>query len=192
MQLSGISDWLNSLQAKAVEFANKSEAYVVNALVRLRDDRGRINFQLSRLTKAAPPANAPQALRDQYAATLAALQEAKARADFLGPIADQFTAITGLGALPAVVAGIPVAVLLAAIAGLAIIVTNVSGQVTKYLGAKQIYDAAVTAGRDPTATLQSYYARQASTGFFGDAAQLVWPLAIVAGAYLFLGGRRRF
>jgi hypothetical protein len=39
------------------------------------------------------------------------------------------------------VAGVPVAVLLAAIAGLAIIVTNVSGQVTKYLGARQIYDA---------------------------------------------------
>jgi hypothetical protein len=191
MQLSGISEWLDSLQAKAVEFANKSEAYVINALVRFRDDRGRINFQLAKLRAAAPPVNAPQALRDQYNATLAQLQEAKSRADFLGPIADQFTAITGLGALPAVIAGIPVAVLLAAIAGLAIVVTNVSGQVTKYLGARQIYDASVAQGKDPAAALQSYYARQASTGFFGDLSQLIWPVAIVGGMFLLLDRKRR-
>ncbi|MGE0294708.1 MAG: hypothetical protein AB7P97_20345 [Hyphomonadaceae bacterium] len=191
MQLSGISEWLDELQDRAASFANKSQSYIINSLVRFRDDRGRLNFQLSKLRAAAPPVNAPQALRDQYNATLAELTEAKSRADFVGSIADQFTAITGLGALPLVVAGIPVAVLLAAIAALAIIVTNVSGQVTKYLGAKQIYDSSVAQGKDPTGALQSYYARQASTGFFGDVSQLVWPLAIVAGAYLFLGDKRR-
>lgn len=191
MQLSGVSEWISSLTDKATQFANKSQAYIINALVKFRDDRGRINFQLRKLRENPPAANAPKVLRDQYAAALAEAQEAKSRADFIGPIADEFTAITGLGALPVLVAGIPVAVLLAAIAAVAIIVTNVSAQVTKYLGAKQLYDSAVSQGTDPTAALQSYYARQQSGGFFGDASQLVWPLAIVAGAYLFLGNKRR-
>lgn len=191
MHLSGISDWLESLESKATQFANRTESFIVGQLVKFRDDRGRLSYNLTKLRAAAPPVNAPAALRQNYRDTLEAAEEAKGRADFVGRIADEFTNITGLGVLPAVVAGVSVPVLLAAIAALAIIITNVSSAVTRYLGAKQIYDAAGAQGKDPTAALQSYYARSQSTGFFGDAAQLVWPVAIVAGAYLLLGNKRR-
>ncbi len=189
MQLQGLQEWISSLENSAAQFVGKTESYIIGKLVAFRDKRGELSYNLRKLTANPPPANAPAALKADYAATLAAAQDAKSKADWLGPIADQFTAITGLGALPAIIAGIPVAVLIAGAVALTVIITNVSGMIGRYLGARQIVASAAAQNKDATGALQSYYA-SASTGFFGDASQLVWPLAIVAGAYVFLSRKK--
>jgi hypothetical protein len=58
------------------------------------------------------------------------------------------------------------------------------------MGAKQVGEAAARAGKDSGNAITDYYAKNVSSGFFGDAASLVWPVAIVAGAFLLLKGKR--
>lgn len=191
MQLSGIETWVASLQSKAAAFYNRTENQVIAALVDFRDKRGQLNFQLTKLKKNAPAFDAPAALKADYTATLALANDAKAKADWIGRIADEFTNITGLGLLPAVIAGATIPVLLAGAAAVVAIIYTVTNAVSKYVGAKQIADAAKASGGNPQTALERFYASQKGTGIIGDTAQLIWPVAIAGVAYLMLTGKRR-
>lgn len=179
------------MTARASQYAGRAESYVINALVQFRDKRGALNYNVNKLKANMPRTDAPQALKDQYARTLALAQDAKVKADWLGALADQFTAITGLGALPALIAGVPVAVLLAAAAALTIIISKVVSEVSRYVGAAQAVEIARSAGRDPVAAFNAYNASAGSGGLFGDAAKLVWPLVIAGGIYLLISDKRK-
>lgn len=190
MQVGDVTSWLAMLESRAGEFANKTESYIINSLVRFRDKRGELNFQYNKLRANPPAASAPASLRTHYQATLAMANDAREKAAWLGRLADTFTNVTGLGALPALIAGVPIAVMLAAAAALTIVISNVTAAISKYLGAKQIAAAAEAGGRNPQTALEQYYAQQKGGGFFGDAAQLVWPIAIAGGAFLLLSNKR--
>jgi len=194
MNVSGLADlesWLDEIQSRAGEYVNKTQLYVINTLVRFRDKRGELNFQYNKLRANPPPANAPASLRANYQATLAMANDAREKAAWLGKLTDTFTNVTGLGALPALIAGVPIAVMLAAAVALTILITNITAAISKYLGAKQIAEAATAGGRDPQSALETYYAQQKGGGFFGDVSQLVWPLALAGGAFLLLSNKRR-
>jgi len=189
MQLAGLTEWIAGLEASAARFANQTEGQITSALANFRDKRGELNYQLRKLQSNPPPAGAPQTILNDYRTLLASALETKGRADWLGTVADTFTNITGLGILPALVAGVPVAVMLAGVAALVIIISQITTATGRYMGARQIAAQAISEGKDATGALTTYYARNASTGLFGDAAQLVWPAAIVLGAFLLLGKR---
>lgn len=191
MQLGSLQSFIAEAQANASAFLNKPSDWISTQLSAFRDKRGQLRFNLDKLRRNAPLTNAPQALKNQYAATLAQVQDATAKAEWVGRIADEFTNVTGLGVLPAIIAGIPVAVMLAAIAGLTVIIYNAVNQVGRYVGASQAVATATAAGRDPLAALNQYNATAGSGGLFGDASKLVWPIAIAGVAYLLLTQKRR-
>lgn len=190
MHLGSLSSFIADAQAAASNFINKSENYIISALSNFRDKRGQLRFQIAKLQKNAPRTDAPESLKMQYSAALAAAQDANAKAEWVGRIADEFTNVTGLGVLPAVIAGVPVAVMLAAIAGLTVVIYNAVNQVSRYIGASQAVSAAQAAGRDPVAALAQYNATAGSGGLFGDAAKLIWPLVLAGGVYLLIADKR--
>jgi hypothetical protein len=188
--MNEVSEWLASLESAAAGYANKTANYITGKLVAFRDARGALDWNYRKLKLNPPAITAPAQLKTIYAATLASAESARDKAAWVGKIADQFTAITGLGALPALIAGVPVALLIAAAVAVTIIISNVTQAVARYMGAKLVGEAAERAGKDSGAAITDYYAKNIATGFFGDAASLIWPVAIVAGAYLLLKGKR--
>lgn len=190
MQLGSLDSFIAEAKRRASEFLDKSEAYIATQISLFRDRRGQLNFALNKLKANAPKTNAPQALKDEYAATYAKAMDAKEKADWLGKIADQFTAITGLGVLP-VIAGLSGAGLLAAIAIIGATVYSVTQAVSNYAANAQAVNAALASGRDPLAALQQSRAQAARGGIFGDLSTLVWPVAIVGGLYLIYENSRK-
>jgi hypothetical protein len=190
MQLGSLESFIAQAKASAGQFVNATEAYVSTQISNFRDKRGQLNYALTKLKANIPRTDAPQSLKDQYAQNLAAAQDAKEKADWLGAVADQFTAITGLGILP-VVAGLSGAALLAAIAIIGATIYSVTQAVSNYVSRAQAVDAAIKAGRDPLAALQQTAATQARGGIFGDLSQLIWPVAIIGVLYLLYDNRKR-
>ena len=194
MHLGSLPTWITELQNRAGEFANKTESYIVGALVKFRDKRGELRYYLARLKANPPPSNAPASLKADYNATLTAANDANTKAEWLGKIADTFTNITGLGVLPAVIAGVPLAVMLAAVASLVYIITNITKSVSRYMAARLVVTTAAAQGKDATNALENFYDSnpEGGGGLFGDAAKLVWPIAIVGGIVLYMqAGKRR-
>jgi len=191
MQLGSLSSFIADAQAAAAKFVNRTEGYVINALSSFRDKRGQLNFNIAKLKKNAPLTNAPELVKAEYRIALAEAEDAKQKADWVGRIADEFTNITGLGVLPALIAGVPIAVMLAAVAGAVYLIANVNGHVSRYLNAKAIAEAANAQGKDGAAAAASYL-KSAGTGggLFGDASQLVWPIALAGVAYLLIADKR--
>lgn len=191
MRLGDVTSWLSSLESAAQSFVNATENKIISIIVAFRDKRGLLNFNLAKLQNNPPDVNAPQAVKDDYAATLAAAQDAKQKADWLGGVVDTFTNITGLGAIPAAVAGIPVALMLAAAVALTVTIAQVVSAISRYLAAKQIGEATAAQGGDAASAVASYYNRTAaSSTIFGDLSSAIWPAAIVFGAYLLLSRKR--
>ena len=191
MQLGSIDSLLSQAQAAASGFVNKTENYISTQLSLFRDKRGQLRYSISKLKAHAPKTTAPQALKDDYARTLAAATDASEKAEWIGKIADQFTAITGLGVLPAIVAGLPIAVLIAAVVIAGGVIYTAVKEISLYVGRAQTVEAAQAAGRDPLTALQQYNATAASGGIFGDASKLIWPIAIVGGLYLIYENSRK-
>jgi hypothetical protein len=191
MHLGSLTSWLAELENRAGEFANKTEAYIVNTLVKFRDKRGELNFQINKLRSNPPLAGSPAILTAQYSAALQQATDAKTKADWVGKIADAFTNVTGLGAIQ-VIAGVPVAVLVAAAVSATYIITQVTKSVTTYMNARQIGETAMREGKDATGAVARYLEGAAqSGGLFGDAAKLVWPIAIVGGIVLYMNSKGR-
>lgn len=185
MNLGSLGSWISDLQAAAGAYAGKAESYIINSLVNFRDKRGALNFQIVKLKKNAPRTDAPESVKAAYVETLAAATDAKTKADWLGRIADQFTNVTGLGVLPAVIAGVPVAVMLAGIVAVTAIIYNVTNQITRYVTANTI------AERDGPTAAQRYLDSSKGGGLFGDISSLIWPIAIAGVAYLVITDKRR-
>lgn len=191
MNLGSLSSFIAQAQAAASGFLNKSEAYIATTLSTFRDKRGQLRFQISKLKANAPRTDAPQSLKDDYARTLNAANDASAKAEWVGKIADQFTNVTGLGVLPVAIAGVPVAVMLAGIALSAAVIYKAVSEIARYLGAAQAVETARAAGRDPVAALNQYNATAGAGGIFGDASRLIWPIALAGVAYFLITDKRR-
>lgn len=191
MQLGSLTSWILELERQAGAFVGRTENYVINQLVSFRDKRGELNFQISKLKKNAPLTTAPENVKAEYVTALAEAEAAKQKVEWLGKIADQFTAITGLGALPVLIAGIPVAVMLAGIVSLTYIINSAVNHVSRYINAKSIAEAENARGGNG-AQAAANYLKSAGTGggLFGDISTLIWPLAITAGLYLLISDTR--
>lgn len=193
MQLGDFSSWLADIQRQAGAFVGKAESYIISAVSNFRDKRGQLNFQLTKLRANPPLTSAPDSLRQEYREALAAAEDTKTKADWLGKLADTFTNITGLGAVPALIAGVPVAVMLAGIAALTVTIVKISQSVSHYMAARQVVETAMREGKDASSALDRYNRAnpQGSGGIFGDASKLVWPVAISLGLYLLISNKRR-
>lgn len=191
MNLGSLSSFIAQAQAAASGFLNRSEAYIASTLSSFRDRRGQLRYNISKLKANAPRTDAPQALKDDYSRTLAAANDANTKAEWVGKIADEFTNITGLGILPAAIAGVPVAVMLAGIAAAATVIYKAVSEIARYVGAAQAVETARAAGRDTVAALNQYNATAGAGGIFGDASKLIWPIALAGVAYLLIADSRR-
>lgn len=190
VNLGSLSSWIADMERQAGGYVGKAESYIINSLVQFRDKRGALNFAISKLKKNAPLTSAPENVKAAYVMALAQANDAKLKADWLGRIADEFTNITGLGVLPALIAGVPVAVMLAAVASLVYLISKAVSEISRYVNAKTIAETA-GGGAAGAAAAQRYLDSSQGGGLFGDASQLVWPIAIAGVAYLLITGKRR-
>lgn len=178
MMLGGISEWIGDMYDDALDAAQWVGNQVTSKLAQWRADVARFNQALNDL-QATPAADADgNATRS---ALLARGQDIKSKVDWVqSTLADVsgFFGLSGLGVLPLIVP----AVIVAAIAAVTILIYKWTEEVTSYLKEERLVKSGVPRTQAQASTKAG--------GIFGDAAQLVWPVALLGGAYLFFNSRK--
>lgn len=205
--LGGFTDWVGDVVNAVKDFGSTVAATVSgvgswvgeaarNKVKAFRSQLTALNEQEAYLSNHYPKSTASQKAWDDYNAIYGAVLDTQAKAetvnDQIKKVEKQFgIQLSGLGLLPAL--EIP-AVVVAGIIGASYLLAKTLDLVQLYYQRTSYANSVAASGGDVAGALASFDAKNKPTGgggLFGDLSQLLWPVAIIGGVYLFSQNRGR-
>lgn len=203
--MSGFSEYLDSFVETAENYAKDIYQGAVNAVSwvgdkarsevkNFRSKKASLDAAYGKLMNSPPPSSAPAQQWAEYNEMMASMGKASSAAqtvdDQIRSLENVSGSLSGLGALPVVL--VP-ATLVAGIVGATYLISKAMDVAQRYMERNSFIQARAGVGVPADQAMKEYDqanpAPSSSGGLFGDVSKLVWPLALVAGAMLFVGRR---
>ena len=178
-----LSSWIASLESAARNVSEWSGAAFWKGVNEWRTTYGGIIDARRRLRENPPGANSDPVVKSEYNDLMNRADSLYAKASWINGEIEKITppVSTGVGALPVIPA-----VIVAGIAAVTYLAKTLIDEISRYVRERQYVAAAARQGKSELQAMAEFQRNNPpGGGLFGDASQLVWPVAIVGAIYLF-------